>query len=137
MTTEAMVRSDIEFGPVKVPRRSGRRSADLVHWARDPFVEVIGETTVSPAADTTITVSAPEDLTVLMTGDQEDPSEPTDGRRTWTSAEPVARDVAVAVGDFTTTQRQTEGGVRVTVGSLDGTDDATRLADDTVPVPGY
>jgi hypothetical protein len=103
-----------------------------VGWARDPFVGIIGETTVSPAADTTITVSAPEELTVLMTGDQEDPSEPADGRRTWTSAEPVARDVAVAVGDFTTTQRQTEGGVPVTVGSLDGADDATKLADDTV-----
>ena len=103
-----------------------------VGWARDPFVQVIGETTVSPAADTTITVSAPEDLTVLMTGDQGDPSEPADGRRTWTSAEPVARDVAVAAGDFTTTQRQTEGGVRVTVGSLDGDDDATGLAEDTV-----
>lgn len=103
-----------------------------VGWARDPFVGVIGETTVSPAADTTITVSAPERLTVLMTGDQEDPSEPAGGRRTWTSAEPAARDVAVAAGDFTTTQRQTRSGVRVTVGSLDGTDDATELAEDTV-----
>ena len=103
-----------------------------VGWARDPFVGVIGETAVSPAADTTIRVSAPEELTVLMTGDQGDPSEPADARRTWTSTEPVARDVAVAVGDFTTTQRQTGDGVRVTVGSLDGNEDATRLADGTV-----
>lgn len=38
MTTEAMVGSDIESGPVDVPRPSGPRSADLVHWARNPFV---------------------------------------------------------------------------------------------------
>ena len=102
-----------------------------VGWARDPFVGVIGETTVSPAADTTISVSAPEDLTVLMTGDQDEPSAPRDGRRTWTSTEPVARDVAVAVGEFTTTERET-GGTRVTVGSLEGDADATDLADGTV-----
>ena len=103
-----------------------------IGWARDRFVQVIGETAVSPAADTTIRVSAPEKLVVLMTGDQDEPSGPADGRRTWTSAEPVARDVAVAVGDFATQERQTEDGVRVTVGSLDGDDDATQLADDTV-----
>ena len=40
----------------------------------DPFVDLVGETATSPAADTTVTVSAPEDLTVLMTGAQADPS---------------------------------------------------------------
>jgi hypothetical protein len=102
-----------------------------VGWARDPFVGIIGETTVSPAADTTIAVSAPEDLTVLMTGDQDEPSAARDGRRTWTSREPVARDVAVAVGEFTTTEREA-GGTRLTVGSLEGDADAAELADDTV-----
>ena len=72
---------------------------------------LIGETATSPAADTTISVSAPEELTVLMTGDQAEPSEPPDGRRTWTSAEPVARDVAVAAGEFTTAERD-DGGRR-------------------------
>jgi hypothetical protein len=103
-----------------------------VGWARDPFVDVLGETATSPAADTAITVSAPEDLAVLMTGDQEAPSAARHGRRTWTSSEPAARDVAVAVGEFTTRQRETSDGVRVTAGSLQGNADATKLADDTV-----
>ncbi len=87
-------------------------------WARDPFVGILGETATSTAADVELTVSAPEDLTVLMTGDQAAPSEPADGRRTWTSTERVARDVSVAVGEFTTEERTTPGGTRVTVGVL-------------------
>jgi hypothetical protein len=93
-----------------------------VGWARDPFVDVLGETTTSPVADTTITVSAPEELTVLMTGAQEDPSGPDGGRRTWTSREPVARDVSVAVGEFRTATLTTPGGVEVTTGVLPGAD---------------
>ncbi|MGY1802009.1 M1 family aminopeptidase [Blastococcus sp. SYSU D00922] len=89
-----------------------------VGWARDPFVPLSGETASSPAADTTVTVSAPEDLTVLMTGAQAEPSAPRDGRRTWTSREPVARDVGVAAGPFTTTEATTPGGTRVTTGVL-------------------
>lgn len=89
-----------------------------VGWARDPFVALSGETASSPAADTTVTVSAPEDLTVLMTGAQAEPSAPRDGRRTWTSEEPVARDVGVAAGPFATTEATTPGGTRVTTGVL-------------------
>jgi hypothetical protein len=91
-----------------------------VGWARDPFVELTGETASSPVADTVVTVSAPEDLTVLMTGARATPSPPRDGRRTWTSEEPVARDVAVAAGPFTTTETTTPGGTRVTTGVLPG-----------------
>jgi hypothetical protein len=87
-------------------------------WARDPFVDLGGETASSPAADTAVRVSAPEDLTVLMTGAQADPSAARDGRRTWTSTEPVARDVAVAAGLFTTAETTTPDGVRVTTGVL-------------------
>ena len=47
-----------------------------VGWARDPSSRSAGETTTSPAADTTVEVSAPEDLTVLMTGDQAEPRRP-------------------------------------------------------------
>ena len=102
-------------------------------WARDPFVPIIGETTTSPAADVDITVSAPEELTVLMTGDQEPPSQPSDGRRTWTSTEPVARDVSIAVGEFSTEERTTPGGTRVTVGVLPDPElPADRLAEWTV-----
>jgi peptidase M1-like protein len=93
-----------------------------VGWARDPFVELPGETAISPAADTSIRVSAPEALTVLMTGDQAEPSAPRDGRRTWTSVEPVARDVSVAVGGFDTASATSEGGVEVTTGVLPGAD---------------
>jgi hypothetical protein len=101
-----------------------------VGWAKDPFVALSGETTTSPAADTTIRVSAPEALTVLMTGEQDEPSASRDGRRIWTSAEPVARDVAVAVGEFTTVQSTSPGGVLVTTGVLPGGDlGAGQLAD--------
>ncbi len=93
-----------------------------VGWARDPFVPLSGETASSPVADTVVTVSAPEDLTVLMTGAQAQPSAPQDGRRTWTSEEPVARDVGVAAGPFTTTEATTPGGTRVTTGVLPGGD---------------
>jgi hypothetical protein len=104
-----------------------------VGWAEDPFVDLLGETASSPAADTTISVSVPQDLTVLMTGDQQPPSAPADGRRTWTSTEPVARDVSVVAGAFTTAERTTSDGVRVTVGVLpDGDLPLDRLADWTV-----
>lgn len=104
-----------------------------VGWARDPFVGLIGETASSPVSDVRLRVSAPEDLTVLMTGDQEPPTEPRDGRRVWTSTEPVARDVSVAAGAFTTTERTTPGGVRVTLGVLPDPDlPLERLADWTV-----
>ena len=89
-----------------------------VGWAEDPFVPLSGETTSSPAADTVVTDSAPEDLTVLMTGAPAEPSAPSEGRRTWTSQEPVARDVAVAAGPFATTEATTPGGTRVTTGVL-------------------
>ena len=104
-----------------------------VGWARDPFVDLPGETATSPVADTTIRVSAPEALTVLMTGDQADPSPPVDGRRTWTSVEPVARDVSVAVGEFGTTTATSPGGVEVTAGVLPGAEvSAPELAEWTL-----
>ncbi|HEV7728288.1 MAG TPA: M1 family aminopeptidase [Modestobacter sp.] len=98
-----------------------------VGWARDPFVDLLGETATSPAADTTLSVEVPAEMTVLMTGDQDGPSPARDGRRTWTSSEPAARDVSVAVGDFTTAETTVDG-VRVTAGVLpagnDGDDGA-------------
>jgi hypothetical protein len=91
-------------------------------------VRIVGETATSPAADTRIRVSAPEALTVLMTGAQDPPSAPQAGRRTWTAAEPAARDASVAVGRFTTRDARTADGVHVTVGVLPGSDlDVDRL----------
>jgi aminopeptidase N len=102
-----------------------------VGWARDPFVEVSGETTATAVADTTISVSAPEDLVVLMTGDQEEPRRSGGGRRIWESHEPVARDVHVAVGEMETTTVDV-GGTTVTVGvGPDGDSSAEDVADDT------
>jgi hypothetical protein len=102
-----------------------------VGWARDPFVPLTGETAVSPVADTTVTVDAPAELTVLMTGAQDEPTRPRDGRRTWTAHEPVARDVSVAVGRFVTAETDVDG-VRVTTGVLPGSGrDPARLARDT------
>lgn len=87
-------------------------------WRREPLVDVLGETATSPAASTTLTVLAPPDRTVLMTGGAvrlED-----DGRRAlWRSSSHAARDVSVAVGDFTTAQM-----------SLDGTTVITGAADE-------
>ena len=37
-------------------------------WAQEPFTPVLGETATSPAAATTVRVSAPAGLTLLMTG---------------------------------------------------------------------
>jgi hypothetical protein len=93
-----------------------------VGWARDPFVALRGETAVSPVADTVVTVSAPQELTVLMTGARAEPSAPRGGRRIWRSEAPVARDVGVAAGLFATTQATTPGGVAVTTGVLPGGD---------------
>ena len=68
-----------------------------------------------------------------MTGARAAPSAPQDGRRTWTSTEPVARDVGVAAGLFTTQEATTPGGVAVTVGVLpDGDLPVAQLAEWTV-----
>ncbi|WP_138733949.1 M1 family aminopeptidase [Modestobacter excelsi] len=99
-----------------------------VGWARDPFVALLGETASSPVSDTTISVDAPAALTVLMTGDQDEPTRERGGRRTWTSHEPVARDVSVAAGSFVTAETEVAG-VRVTTGVLPGSGrDPARLA---------
>jgi Peptidase family M1 domain len=100
-------------------------------WARDPFVEVSGETTAQAVADTTIRVSAPADLEVLMTGDMAEPRDTGDGRRLWESHEPVTRDVHVAAGEFDTATVDA-GGTEVTVGVAPGSGTrAEDLAEDT------
>jgi hypothetical protein len=104
-----------------------------VGWAEDPFVDLGGETATSAVADTSVSVSAPEELTVLITGTQAEPSPPRGGRRTWTSTEPVARDVAVAAGLFATAERSTPGGVRVRAGALpDGDLEPAQLLERTM-----
>jgi hypothetical protein len=100
-------------------------------WARDPFSGISGETTAAAVADTTIRVSAPEELTVVMTGDQEQPRPEAGGRRVWESHEPVARDVSVAAGEFETAQARA-GDTTVTAAVLPGADtSADELAEET------
>jgi hypothetical protein len=103
-----------------------------VGWARDPFVDISGETTSSPVAETAVTISVPAELTVLMTGDQAEPSAENGGRRIWTSTEPLARDVSVAFGRFATATTSVSD-VRITAGVLPGESDmdAEELAADT------
>ena len=72
-----------------------------------------------------------------MTGARAEPSPAQDGRRTWTSREPVARDVGVAAGLFTTSQATTPDGESVTVGVLPGGDvSAAQLAEWTTDAIG-
>jgi hypothetical protein len=107
-----------------------------VGWARDPFVQISAETTAAEVADTTISVSAPEDLVVLMSGAQAAPQAAAGGRRVWESHEPVSRDVNVAVGQFETATADA-GGTAVTAGVLPGADESARdLADQTVQAIG-
>jgi len=105
-----------------------------VGWSRDPFVTLQGETSISQAADTTISVEAPEDLQVLMTGAQDRPESAGEGRRVWTSSEPAARDVSVAAGQFETAQASA-GDTDITVGVLpDAETDAEDLAGDAASI---
>lgn len=105
-----------------------------VGWSRDPLVTVLGETSTSQAADTTISVEAPEDLEVLMTGAQVRPESAGNGRRVWTSRESAARDVSVAAGRFDTAQASA-GDTEITVGVLpDAAADAAQLAQDAASI---
>jgi Peptidase family M1 domain len=109
-----------------------------VGWAEEPFTPVLGETATSPAAETTVRVSAPAGLTLLMTGRQAAPTSEEGGRRTWTSTDPATRDVSVAAGRLTTRSVTTAGGTAVTVGVLPGASvpDAATLADWTTAAIG-
>lgn len=105
-----------------------------VGWSRDPLVTLLGETSNTQAADTTISVEAPEDLEVLMTGAQHRPESAGDGRRVWTSRETAARDVSVAAGKFDTADA-VAGDTEITVGVLpDAETDAAELAQETASI---
>lgn len=68
-------------------------------WSRTPLLPNPGETAVSAVADTGITVRAPSDLTVALTGGAQ--RGPTEGGLTrWRSRDRAARDVAVVVGNL-------------------------------------
>lgn len=70
-----------------------------VGWHAEPMLQFTAESATSEAADTTVAVSAPSTLKVLMSGT------PLTGRlsgdrTTWTGSLAAARDVSVSVGPF-------------------------------------
>lgn len=84
-------------------------------WHTEPMLQFTAESATSEAMRTDLTVTAPASETVIMSGDPADP--PTDGpERTWHSTIDAARDVSVAVGPFTVTDKTVDG-VRLRVGA--------------------
>jgi hypothetical protein len=84
-----------------------------VGWDTTPAVGILGETTVNEVASYRVEVDAPAGDTVLGVNIVEPmPGAADGGRRRWVTANPVARDVAVAVGPFHT-RSDTVAGVQV------------------------
>jgi hypothetical protein len=77
-------------------------------WAREPAVGLLGETATSEVADYDVTVTAPANDTVLGGAFTDPPVNLPDVQR-WHFRNPLARDVAVAVGPFTTRQVRAHG----------------------------
>ena len=89
-------------------------------WATDPPTTQFAEATTTPTADFDLTVSAPPGLDVLASGTPDRPGH-------WTAT--AMRDVAVAVGRFTTQTAvaHAPGPVTVTVGVHAGLNEAPSL----------
>jgi Peptidase family M1 domain len=84
-------------------------------WHTEPMLQFTAESATSEAMRTDLTVTAPASETVIMSGDPADP--PTDGPiRTWHSTIESARDVSVAVGPFTVSDKSVNG-VKLRVGA--------------------
>ncbi|MDD7939427.1 M1 family aminopeptidase [Actinomycetospora lutea] len=78
-------------------------------WAREPAVPIFGESATSEAADTTVTVTAPQGLAVLGPGEPAPVTEGPPGRAVHGFRAPALRDVAVAVGRYTVLERDVDG----------------------------
>jgi hypothetical protein len=89
-------------------------------WQTQPAAPVGGEYAVSEAGRYDITVDAPAQDTVLISGSTDAPVAAGAGRRRWHSVNLTARDVSVAVGTFV--QR---------TGSVDGTPVIAAVSSDT------
>lgn len=87
-------------------------------WHDEDLIDFTAESATSEAMDTELSVTAPADLTVVMSGDPQDPTAAGGGTRTWTSTIATARDVSVAVGPFAVTDTVVDG-VRLRVGGPD------------------
>lgn len=71
-----------------------------VGWHTEPMLQFTAESATSEAANTTLTVTAPQGMEVLMTGNPTSPAPVGSGRSTWSATQDAARDVSVAVGPF-------------------------------------
>jgi hypothetical protein len=77
-------------------------------WHTEDMINFPAESATSEAMDTDLTVVAPTADTVIMSGDPADP--PGSGStRTWHSTISAARDVSVAAGPFSVTDRTVQG----------------------------
>lgn len=92
-----------------------------VGWHTEPMLQFTAESATSEAATTALTVIAPRDATVLMTGNPTTSTPAPGGRATWRATQDAARDVSVAVGPFqvqdTTAQDSSGRAVPVRVGA--------------------
>jgi hypothetical protein len=86
-------------------------------WHDEDMIDFPAESATSEAMDVDLTVTAPADDVVIMSGDPATPSVggPT---RTWHSTISTARDVSVAAGPFAVSDT-TVGGVKLRVGAPD------------------
>jgi Peptidase family M1 domain len=101
---------------------------DGVGWHKEPLLRFVGESATSEAARIDLTVTAPERLTVLMSGTPENPASADGGRRRWHSVADRARDVSVAAGTFTVKQTTVDG-ARLVVGTREGEDPSGLLGE--------
>jgi len=85
-------------------------------WRSEPMLQFTAESATSEAADVDLTVTAPEQYTVLSSGTQQEPVAAGNGRRRWRATADRARDVSVAVGPFRTA-RATVAGTTLVVGT--------------------
>lgn len=70
-----------------------------VGWHTEPMLQFTAESATSEAADTTVAVTAPSSLKVLMSGNPLT-GQPAGDRTRWTGSLSAARDVSVSVGPF-------------------------------------
>jgi hypothetical protein len=95
-------------------------------WHTEPLIRFTAESATSEAMDTDLTVVAPQQQTVIMSGDPGEPVREGD-TRIWHATIATARDVSVAVGPFRVTDTLV-GDVHLRVGAP-----TTELRDALVP----
>ena len=85
-------------------------------WHTEDMANFPAESATSEAMDVDLTVIAPADDTVIMSGDPADPGTAAIATRTWHATISAARDVSVAVGPFAVSDTVV-GGVHLRLGA--------------------